>query len=70
MVKRRKRKAAPRYEIRSSVRAFHAYTDREWAEHSAECYASFFGTPVEVVDTEAGTTLCTKFPPNRKEVQA
>ena len=70
MLKFRKRKATPRYEIRSSIRAFHTYTDREWAEHIAKCYASFFGTSVEVVDAETGTTLCTKFPPNRKEVQA
>lgn len=70
MVKCRKKAAAPRYEIRSSVRVFHTYADRAWAEHSAECYASFFDTPVEVFDAEAGIVLCTKFPTTFKEVQA
>jgi len=41
-MKRGKKAEAPRYEIRSSIRAFHRYIDRAWAEHSAECYASFF----------------------------
>lgn len=68
-MRRKKKGAAPRYEIRSSVRSFHTYTDRAWAEHSAECYASFFNAPVEVFDTEEGTVLCTKFPANFKEVQ-
>lgn len=69
-MKHRKGKERARYQIRSSVRAFFIYKDREWAEHSAECYASFFGTPVEVVDIETETVLCIKLPTNYKEVQA
>lgn len=69
-MKRRKKAEAPRYEIRSSIRAFHRYIDRAWAEHSAECYASFFNTPVEVSDTAEGAVLCTKYPTNFKEAQA
>lgn len=56
------KRTTPRYEIRSSIRSFHKYTDREWAEHSAECYASFFNSRVEVFDTEEGAVICTKFP--------
>lgn len=59
---RREKGTTPRYEIRSSVRTFHTYADLAWAEHSAECYASFFNSPVEVFDTVAGAVLCTKFP--------
>ena len=69
-IRRKKKREDPRYEIRSSVRTFHTYTDRAWAEHSAECYASFFNTPVEVFDTEEGTVLCTKYPASTKEAQA
>lgn len=61
-MRRKKKGMTPRYEIRSSIRSFNTYTDREWAEHSAECYASFFRSPVEVFDTVEGAVLCTKFP--------
>lgn len=69
-MKRRKKAEAPRYEIRSSIRTFRGYVDRAWAEHSAECYASFFNTAVEVYDMAEGTALCTKYPTNFKEAQA
>ena len=59
---RREKGTTPRYEIRSSIRSFHKYADRAWAEHSAECYASFFNSPVEVFDMEEGVVICTKFP--------
>lgn len=61
-MRRKKKGTTPRYEIRSSIRSFCTYADRAWAEHSAECYASFFNSPVEVFDTEEGAVLCTKFP--------
>lgn len=67
-MKRRKRQASSRYAIRSTVRTFEVYVDRDWAEHSAECYASFFNTPVEVFDIEAGKVLCTKYPKLYEEV--
>lgn len=59
---KREKGTTPRYEIRSRIRSFHTYADLAWAEHSAECYASFFNSPVEVFDTVEGAVLCTKFP--------
>jgi len=65
-MKRRKRQSN-RYAIRSTVRTFEVYFDRAWAEHSAECYASFFNTPVEVFDVETENVLCTKYPRHYEE---
>lgn len=61
-MRRKKKGTALRYEIRSSIRSLCIYADRAWAEHSAECCASFFNSPVEVFDMEKGVVICTKFP--------
>lgn len=69
MGRRKKKAETRRYEIRSSVRVFNAYTNKGWAEHSAECYAGFFDTSVEVFDTIGKIVLCTKFPRTFKEAK-
>ena len=64
---KKKNKYNPRYETRSSLRVIGIDNDCKWAEHSAECQASFFGATVEVFDLEKRKVICTKFPPELKE---
>lgn len=63
-MRRKKKGTTPRYHLLTKLAVVNSYTDLAWAEHSAECYASFFNSPVEVFDTEEGAVLCTKFPAN------
>lgn len=42
-------------------RVFSTYRNLEWAEHSAECFTIFFGTPVNVINAETRAVVCTKF---------
>lgn len=57
------RKSTPAcYEVRSDRRAFERYEDRAWALHSAECFASFYGAAVYVIDVLTGEVIATKLP--------
>ena len=66
-MKKKKRDAAPKYEVRSDLRTLYIYKDRDWAVHSAECYASFYNIPVYVIDTTTGIVISLKYPSNFKK---
>lgn len=51
-----------RYEVKSSLRTLGAYRDRDWAIHSAECFASFFEATVEVIDRITEEVIATRRP--------
>lgn len=48
-----------RYEVKSYLRILGEYRDRDWAIHSAECFASFFEVTVDVVDRITGEVITT-----------
>lgn len=51
-----------RYALKHYDKELIAYRDREWAVHSAECYASFYDITVAVVDKKTGEVIAVRQP--------
>lgn len=58
----RKKNATDRYEIKHYSKVFERYKDRDWAIHSAECYASFYNLTIAVVDRTTGDVVAVRQP--------
>lgn len=51
-----------RYLVKHYGEVLGCYRDRDWAEHSAECIASFYKITVAMVDSKTGNVLAVKQP--------
>ena len=51
-----------RYLVKHYGEVLGRYRDRDWAEHSAECIASFYRITVALVDSKTGNVLAVKQP--------
>ena len=51
-----------RYLVKHYCEVLGSYRDRDWAEHSAECIASFYKITVALVDSKTGNVLAVKQP--------
>ena len=58
----KRKNAADRYEIKHYSKVFERYKDRDWAIHSAECYASFYNLTIAVVDRTTGDVVAVRQP--------
>lgn len=57
----KKSKKVPQFQMNYGDK-FVQYESKEWAIHSAECYASFFGAIVKVVDLLTEEPIATAIP--------
>lgn len=57
----KKSKKVPQFQMNYGDK-FIQYESKEWAIHSAECYSSFFGIVVNVVDLSANRTIAATIP--------
>lgn len=57
-----KSKDMNRYLVKHYGETLGCYRDRDWAEHSAECIASFYKITVALVDSNTGNVLAVKQP--------
>ena len=51
-----------RYVLKHYDKELISYRDRDWAVHSAECYASFYNITVAVVDKKTGEVIVVRQP--------
>lgn len=58
-----------RYALKHYDKILIAYRDRDWAIHSAECYASFYDITVAVVDTKTGEVIAVRQPKLTEEAR-
>lgn len=58
-----------RYALKHYDKILIAYRDRDWAIHSAECYASFYDITVTVVDTKTGEVIAVRQPKLTEETR-
>ena len=57
-----KKREVDRYEIKHYSKVLESYRDKDWAIHSAECFASLYRITIAVVDKTTGNVVAVRQP--------